>query len=216
MLQRCFSGVHKSDLIKILPCSKIIIIGLMHTGEAALKHRRLAGKEGLHVDLIHLTALLAWVQDALIPVILSEPTMPPERKIRTIRSLSKVMWIQNDLFSRHYTVRSHDAKAVSTALKERDEGLKASRPLASLLTPRRRRRRSGINSFDTGWNSETAGAGNGASTSSATAAGSDEGSSRPIPPPGAVTRHLIADPDATFGPVSHRKEKRSFLRIIGL
>ena len=30
----------------------------MHTGEAALKHRRLAGKDGLHIDLIHLTALL--------------------------------------------------------------------------------------------------------------------------------------------------------------
>lgn len=30
----------------------------MHTGEAALKHRRLAGKEGLFVDLMHLTALL--------------------------------------------------------------------------------------------------------------------------------------------------------------
>src|ERR1700733_10926356 len=130
---------------------------------------------------------IAWVQDALIPVILSEPTMSPERKIRTIRSLSKVMWIQNDLFSRHYTVRSHDAKAVSTALKERDEDLKGSRTLASLSTPRRRR--SEINSFDTVWNSGTVGA----STSSATAAGSSEGSSRPFPPPGAVTRHLIAD-----------------------
>jgi len=155
----------------------------------------------------------AWVQDALIPVILNEPTMPPERKIRTIRSLSKVMWIQNDLFSRHYTVRSHDAKAVSTALKERDEDLKASRTLASLSNPWRRRRRNDINSCDMGWNSETTGAGNDASTSSATAAGSSEGGSRP---PGAVTRHLIADPDATFGPVSHRKEKRSFLKIIGL
>jgi len=154
------------------------------------------------------------VQDALIPVILSEPTMPPERKIRTIRSLSKVMWIQNDLFSRHYTVRSHDAKAVSTALKERDEDLKASRALASPSTPRGRR--NDIDLFETVWNSETAGAGNGASTSSATAAGSSEGSSRTFVPPGAVTRHLIADPHATFGPVSPRKEKRSFLRIIGL
>lgn len=33
----------------------------MHTGEAALKHRRLAGKEGLFVDLMHLTALLGKV-----------------------------------------------------------------------------------------------------------------------------------------------------------
>ncbi|KAF8303307.1 hypothetical protein DL93DRAFT_2035312, partial [Clavulina sp. PMI_390] len=77
-------------------------VGLMHTGEAALKHRRLAGKEGLYVDLMHLTALLAWTQDALIPVIMREPALSLERKILTVRSLSKVMWIQNDLFSRHY------------------------------------------------------------------------------------------------------------------
>lgn len=44
-----------------------------------------------------------------------------DRKIATIRSLSKVMWIQNDLFSRHYTVRTHDVKAVKNALQERDE-----------------------------------------------------------------------------------------------
>lgn len=33
-------------------------VGLMHTGEAALKHRRLAGKDGLFIDIMHLTAIL--------------------------------------------------------------------------------------------------------------------------------------------------------------
>lgn len=33
-------------------------VGVMHTGVAGLKHRKLAGKDGLFVDLIHLTALL--------------------------------------------------------------------------------------------------------------------------------------------------------------
>lgn len=33
-------------------------VGVMHTGAAGLKHRKLAGKDGLFVDLIHLTALL--------------------------------------------------------------------------------------------------------------------------------------------------------------
>lgn len=32
-----------------------------------------------------------------------------------------MMWIQNDLFSRHYTVRTHDVKAVQNALQERNE-----------------------------------------------------------------------------------------------
>lgn len=103
----------------------------MHTGAAGLKHRQLAGKEGLHVDLIHLTALLgakiaihhcltfthqhcftAWTMDALTPVILNEPSMTTDAKIATIRALNKVMWIQNDLFSRHYTVRAQEVKFV--------------------------------------------------------------------------------------------------------
>ncbi|QRW06556.1 protoglobin protein [Ceratobasidium sp. AG-Ba] len=35
-------------------------VGRMHTGEAGLKHRKLAGKEGFRVDHIHLSGLLGW------------------------------------------------------------------------------------------------------------------------------------------------------------
>ena len=152
--------------------------------------------------LTNISLSIAWVQDALIPVILREPTMPPERKIHTIRSLAKVMWIQNDLFSRHYTVRSHDAKAVSTALKERDEDLKASR--ISSPIPKR------SDSHD----STTAGSRSGAGSESAT--GTTMGSGYSFRPPGGMgTRPSAADPDKTFGPFPPR-EKLSLLRFIGL
>ena len=47
-----------------------------------------------------------------------------DRKIATLRALNKVMWIQNDLFSRHYTVRSHDVKSV---LRDHDNNPKGTK-----------------------------------------------------------------------------------------
>jgi hypothetical protein len=91
----------------------------MHTGDAGLKHRKLVGKDGLRVDHIHLSGLLGWTMDRLIvivslpfysplthslmnPQILRDETIPLIKRETIIRSLHKVMWIQQDLFSRHY------------------------------------------------------------------------------------------------------------------
>ncbi|CAE6451147.1 unnamed protein product, partial [Rhizoctonia solani] len=94
-------------------------VGKMHTGDAGLKHRKLVGKDGLRVDHIHLSGLLGWTMDRLIvivslpfysplthslmnPQILRDETIPLIKRETIIRSLHKVMWIQQDLFSRHY------------------------------------------------------------------------------------------------------------------
>ncbi|QRV92425.1 protoglobin protein [Ceratobasidium sp. AG-Ba] len=97
-------------------------VGRMHTGEAGLKHRKLAGKEGFRVDHIHLSGLLGWTMDQIIVAvspsfyrqlplsnldaqpaqILRHETLPLDKKETIVRSLHKVMWIQQDLFSRHY------------------------------------------------------------------------------------------------------------------
>ncbi|KAG8785672.1 hypothetical protein FRC12_017289 [Ceratobasidium sp. 428] len=77
-------------------------VGLMHTGEAGLKHRKLAGKEGFRVDHIHLSGLLGWTMDQMIVIILRHESLSLAKKETIIRSLHKVMWIQQDLFSRHY------------------------------------------------------------------------------------------------------------------
>ncbi|KAG9093292.1 hypothetical protein FRC06_011579 [Ceratobasidium sp. 370] len=77
-------------------------VGLMHTGQAGLKHRKLVGKEGLRVDHIHLSGLLGWTMDQIIVIILRHESLSLEKKETIIRSLHKVMWIQQDLFSRHY------------------------------------------------------------------------------------------------------------------
>lgn len=92
-------------------------VGLMHTGEAGLKHRKIAGKDGLRVDHIHLSGLLGWTMDQIIVIILRHEELSLEKKETIIRSLHKVMWIQQDLFSRHY-------------VRDGEEYRKSPRPLA--------------------------------------------------------------------------------------
>ncbi|KAH6909294.1 Protoglobin-domain-containing protein [Coprinopsis sp. MPI-PUGE-AT-0042] len=92
-------------------------IGIMHTGQNELKHRRLMGKAPLYVDLMHLSLLLAWTLDVLTPVILSYAEYPLSRRIDIMRAFQKVVWIQNDLFTRHYAVRSTEVAGLK-ALRE--------------------------------------------------------------------------------------------------
>ncbi|KAF8606928.1 hypothetical protein BDV93DRAFT_436452 [Ceratobasidium sp. AG-I] len=92
-------------------------VGLMHTGEAGLKHRKIAGKDGLRVDHIHLSGLLGWTMDQIIVIILRHEELDLMKKETIVRSLHKVMWIQQDLFSRHY-------------VRDGDEFRKGPRPLA--------------------------------------------------------------------------------------
>lgn len=92
-------------------------IGIMHTGQNELKHRKLMGKEPLYVDLMHLSLLLGWTLDVLTPVILSYTDYPLQRRIDIMRAFQKVIWIQNDLFTRHYAVRSTEVAGLK-ALRE--------------------------------------------------------------------------------------------------
>lgn len=106
--------------------------------------------------------------------------MSMEHKIRAVRSLSKAMWIQNDLFSRHYTLRSHDVKSVNAALKERDDIAKDPRQNESL------------------------------DTESAT------GSLSKILANTTNPKSQLLNPDVSLRSIPAPKEKKSFLRKIGL
>jgi hypothetical protein len=68
-------------------------IGKMHTPRA--------GSKELNVPLVQMNALLGFVADALVATILS---LGLERgtEVRTLRAFCKVLWLQNDLVTRHY------------------------------------------------------------------------------------------------------------------
>jgi hypothetical protein len=69
------------------------MVGKMHTPKA--------GSEDLDVPLIQMNALLGFVSDALIGVILGLG-LDRETEVRTVRAFNKLLWLQNDLITRHY------------------------------------------------------------------------------------------------------------------
>jgi len=64
-------------------------------------HTPKAGSGDLNVPLVQMNALLGFVSDALTSAIFS---MGLERgaEVRTLRAFQKLLWIQNDLITRHY------------------------------------------------------------------------------------------------------------------
>ncbi|KAF5368696.1 hypothetical protein D9615_010313 [Tricholomella constricta] len=75
-------------------------VGFMHTGVAGFTHR--AKKPGLRVEYIHCAILLGFVEDIVVDAVATHPDLDIDTKTAVIRALNKVLWIQNDLFARHY------------------------------------------------------------------------------------------------------------------
>ena len=78
-------------------------VGKMHTPKA--------GSAALDVPLVQMNALLGFVSDALVNVILGLQ-LDRETEIRTVRAFNKLLWLQNDLITRHY-----QATAVASELE---------------------------------------------------------------------------------------------------
>ncbi len=64
-------------------------------------HTPKAGSDELKVPLIQMNALMGFVCDALTDAIFAMK-LPRETEIRTLRAFQKLLWIQNDLITRHY------------------------------------------------------------------------------------------------------------------
>ena len=69
-------------------------VGMMHTGQGRV--------HPLHVEYVHVGVSLSLIQDVLTEAVLSHPRLTMERKIALVKALSKVLWIQNDLFAKWY------------------------------------------------------------------------------------------------------------------
>jgi hypothetical protein len=75
-------------------------VGIMHTGLPGFKHRE--RKPELRVEYIHMSVLLGYVVDIVIGAVMDMDVIDTQMKSKVIRALNKVIWIQNDLFARHY------------------------------------------------------------------------------------------------------------------
>jgi len=68
-------------------------VGKMHTPKL--------GSKELNVPLVQMNALMGFVSDALMATICGM-NLPHEQQVRTLRAFNKLLWIQNDLITRHY------------------------------------------------------------------------------------------------------------------
>lgn len=65
-------------------------------------HTHKAGNAQVVIPLVQIMALFGFVNDALIATIEGLEGMPQEKKTATSRAFTKLLWIQSDLFVRHY------------------------------------------------------------------------------------------------------------------
>ncbi|KAI5294054.1 hypothetical protein KEM55_006794, partial [Ascosphaera atra] len=80
-------------------------VGVMHTGVAGFKHRE--KRPELRVEIQHCSLLLGFVVDAVIKFVMGAEVLDNDTKTKALCAFNKLIWIQNDLFQRHYVaVRS--------------------------------------------------------------------------------------------------------------
>lgn len=84
-----------------------------HTSSPGIDHTEKRGRrQPLHVDYIHNGMLLGHISDIVFEFILAVPGFDFVMRRQCARSFNKLMWLQNDLFARHYDWRegeSHQA-----------------------------------------------------------------------------------------------------------
>lgn len=73
--------------------SYLDLVGKMHTPKA--------GSSSLDVPLVQMNALMGFVSDALLATVLGLG-LDSETTSRTLRAFNKLLWLQNDLITRHY------------------------------------------------------------------------------------------------------------------
>lgn len=79
-------------------------VGKIHTPQL--------GSAQLDVPLVQMNALMGFVTDALLATIMSL-NLPREAELRTVRAFNKLLWLQNDLITRHYQASALAADAAA-------------------------------------------------------------------------------------------------------
>jgi hypothetical protein len=73
------------------------MVGKIHTPKA--------GSKELDVPLVQMNALMGFVADALTATVLGL-NLPRVQEAMTLRAFGKLLWVQNDLITRHYQGRA--------------------------------------------------------------------------------------------------------------
>ena len=77
-------------------------VGIAHTGVPGLKHR--VHRPDLRVEYMHMALLLGYVEEVFVSTVLGMDQLDTPTKKAVLSAWNKLLWIQNDLFARHYVV----------------------------------------------------------------------------------------------------------------
>ncbi|WP_425613790.1 protoglobin family protein [Anatilimnocola sp. NA78] len=78
------------------------MVGKMHTPKA--------GSKDLNVPLVQMNVLMGFVADAVLSTVLSLG-LDRATEVKALRAFNKVLWVQNDLITRHYQGSTSTAAA---------------------------------------------------------------------------------------------------------
>lgn len=87
-LKKLVTGAYDQKMVGYLD-----FVGKIHTSKA--------GSKEIEVPLVQMNALMGFVSDALTATILGLG-LDRETEVRTVRAFNKLLWLQNDLITRHY------------------------------------------------------------------------------------------------------------------
>jgi hypothetical protein len=87
-LEKLVTGAYDAKMVNYLD-----FVGKIHTPEA--------GSKDIRVPLVQMNALMGFVSDALLATILGLE-VDEVTKARALRAINKLLWLQNDLITRHY------------------------------------------------------------------------------------------------------------------
>jgi len=82
------------------------LVGAMHTSGR--------GSDLIDVPLVQMNALMGFVSDALLTTILGLG-LATETQTCTLRAFNKLLWLQNDLISRHYAQEASESEMSSAS-----------------------------------------------------------------------------------------------------
>ena len=88
------------------------VVGAAHAGGPLQRERTIQQRQGgqkdlspaLRVEYMQLSLLLGFVQDVIVGLVLEMEEIDARTKKEVILAWNKLLWIQNDLFARHYVV----------------------------------------------------------------------------------------------------------------
>lgn len=86
-------------------------------------HTNKAGAKSINVEYVHCNALFGFVHDYLLTAI-AGLGLPHDDMTAAISAFTKLLWIQNDLFARHYVPTKAEQKAIDDALALAKQGPK--------------------------------------------------------------------------------------------